>query len=160
MPLGDPAAGPHPQHRPREIVGRFGPVRGQVEIIWPVECFASRLGGGDTADAVGTDRGPVPSDQVPGARFQYQAERIEAPLHHLVLAQVAHREPAIVPERIGDRRQRGRLLRAMEPAGRVDMHPLGDSRCPAAQFGRQCGEHLELRRREHGAEAEIGCGGG
>ena len=43
----------------------------------------------------------------------------------------------------------------MEPAGRHEQEALAQAGGPTAQLGGQCGEHLELRRREHGPQAEL-----
>jgi hypothetical protein len=62
------------------------------------------------------------------------------------------------PHGVGDRRQHRQAFDAPVPAGDVQVEPLGDVPGAVAQLGRQRGVELELGRREHRAEAQLGRG--
>src|SRR5690606_27552139 len=141
-----------------ELLLGGGPVLGELEAGRAGEGAVGGGGGEDAADPVGADVPVALGDEIPGARFEDQTERVEFAPHLAVGAPVAHREGAIVPERVGDRGHGGGVLGAAEPAGRVHVDAVGDAGGAAAHLRRQRGQHLELGGGQHRAEAQVGGG--
>jgi hypothetical protein len=97
----------------------------------------------------------VGGDQVPDAGLQHEPQRVEAAGDVAVAGPVADVEAGAGPHGIGHGRQVRRPLLAGEPARRIDVEALRHACRPRPQLGRQRGQHLRLRDRQHRPEPEL-----
>jgi hypothetical protein len=147
-------------HRLLEGVGRLGPVPAEIEALRAFEGLVEAGGLDDPAHPVGADVGAVAGDEVPDARLEHQAERVEAAVDLLTAPVVPDLDAAVVPQSVGNGGEMWQFLGALEPPRGVEVEPLPDPCRPAAELGGQGGEHLELGGGEHRAEPELGGGVG
>ena len=99
-------------------------------------------------------------DEVPDARLEHEAERVEEPLHLAVALLVADLDALLLPHRTRQHRQVGDRLLACEPARRVEVEALAHPHGPAAQLRGQRGVDLQLGGGQHRAQPELRGGAG
>ena len=90
-----------------------------IVTAWTVGGFGEMLDGGDPRDAVGADRTLRSRDEIPHARLQHEAQRVERPLDLLAGAAgaVAHPQPRLLPDGARQVGEVGGVLVGPEPAG-------------------------------------------
>jgi len=132
------------------------PVPGQLEVGRHGEPFAGDLQAENLVDPVGARARP--RHQVPPAGLQHQPVRLQPPVDvgRLLPAPVADLQHLAVPDRAGHHGQQRHLVRLPVPARGVQVEPGLYPPDLLAQAGRQGGQQLQLRRRQHGAEPELG----
>ena len=139
------------------------PVGGQVEVLGRLRTPrpVRRVRG---SGRPGTSAVPAGSrDDVPAARLEHQAVRLQAPVDvgRLLPAAVADVEHPAVPHRVRDRRQMRDLVVRRVPAGRVQVEAASASGRPASRSSaRERRTQLELGGGEGRAEPELGGGPG
>ena len=94
-------------------------------------------------------------DEIPGARLQDEAERIERAAHDLRPLAVARSDTPASPDGRGERREVRRLVLAPEPAAGVQVEQASRPLCALLELRWQRGQHLQAGVGEDLPEAEL-----
>ena len=95
-------------------------------------------------------------DEIPGAAFEHEPERIDRALDDDAALPVADPRPAALPDGASRARQVRHGVLGAKPAARVEVEEPRGARRPLLQLLRERREQLEARGRELAAEAELG----
>ncbi|APE19739.1 hypothetical protein vnz_01140 [Streptomyces venezuelae] len=130
---------------------------GQVEAFGAVEARLRDGQAEDRRDPVGPHRAVHRRDEVPDARLEDQAVRVEQALDLLRLgpAAVAHLDAPLVPHGVGERHESGWGVLFAVPAQRVEVEAFADPSCPVPERGRERRGQFQLCRREHLAQPQV-----
>src|SRR5262249_16262699 len=131
------------------------PVGGEVEALGTLRLVRQRRDPHDPRDAVRAQLVVVRGDEVPGARLQDEAQRVQRAGDDVVTAVVVDLQAATIPDAFADRRQVGDGLAGAEPAGGVQVEALEEPGRASAQLRGQGGEHLQAGAGDHRAQAEL-----
>jgi hypothetical protein len=128
----------------------------QVEAGRPLERNVRRRDAAEAGDAVGTGLTLGGRHEVPDARLEDEAQRLDQALHLAAGAPVADVQPLAIPDRIGQDAEMGDRLGGVEPAGGIQMEAFDQARRTSPQLRGEGRQHLEARSGHDGAESQLG----
>src|SRR6266536_682929 len=94
-------------------------------------------------------------DEIPGAAFEHQTERIERATNDPTAFPVAGAQPALAPGGRGDRGQMRDRVLAAEPPARIEVEVALRPARTLLQLGWHGGQHLQACVGEHTTKAEL-----
>ncbi len=110
-----------------EFLRRCRPVPREVEAGRTLEGFVQEVERADVGDAVGAWAVLRGGDEIPDARLEDEAERVEIAGDGILPAFIADADAAVAPDGGGERRQKFKRLDARIPGRGIEMEARGDA---------------------------------